>query len=111
MQSLLSLRPGCDGTEAPCSASSCMSKCVSLGQDTEAARTYRIQQRWSGGGCGEQQKWSTAPEHSESPWSGWERCSQSVDLGSIMAQAPRIFHLHQALMTRTSFLSLQTGLH
>ena len=58
----LSQGRGCDGGEAPCSASSSISKCVSLGQDTEAARTYRIQQRWSGGECGEQQKWGAAPE-------------------------------------------------
>ena len=62
----LSQGQGCDG-EAPCSASSSIPKCVSLGQDTEAARTYRIQQRWSGGECGEQQKWGAAPERSESP--------------------------------------------
>ena len=35
----------------------------------------------------------------------------TVDLGSIMAQDPHIFHLDQALVTRTSFLSLKTGLH
>ena len=63
------------------------------------------------GECGEQQKWGTAPERSESPWSGWESAVSTVDSGSIISQATRIFHLHQALVTRTSFLSLQIGLH
>ena len=95
---LLSQRQGCDGGEAPCSASSSISKCVSLGQDTEAARTYRIQQRWSGGECGEQQKWGAAPELLSLPGQAGKGAVSTVDLGSIIAQAPRIFHLDQALV-------------
>ena len=81
-----------------CSASSSISKCVSLGQDTEAARTYRIQQRWSGGECGEQQKWGAAPELLSLPGQAGKGAVSTVDLGSIIAQAPRIFHLDQALV-------------
>ena len=102
MQSLLSLRPGCDGTEAACSALSSISKCVSLGQDPEAARTYRIQQRWSGGGYGGQQKWSAAPERSESPCSGWERCSQRCGLRLHHGSSPT--HLSPPTSPRDSNL-------